>query len=85
MKPTNPTPEVAAGFTLILEFADEGARQTVMIPIDREGNAISGELRRLDNKPLGQTQIDEELFVNGKRQRVIAVAKTLRMRLTFDE
>ena len=85
MKPTNATPEVAAGFTLMLEFAEEGVRQTLMIPIDRDGNAISGAVARMDEKPLGQTRVDEELLVNGKRQRVMAVAKTLRMRLTFDE
>jgi hypothetical protein len=82
---SNSMHDVAAGFTLVIEFADEGTRQTLMIPIDREGHAISGSVSRLDDLPLGQTRVDEELIVNGRRQRVVAIAKTLRMRLTFDD
>ena len=77
--------DVAAGFTLVMEFADEGTRQTLMIPIDREGRALSGSVARLDDLPLGQTRVDDEVIVNGRQQRVVAVAKTLRMRLTFDD
>lgn len=77
--------DVTAGFTLVLEFTEEGMRQTLMVPLDREGRALTDAVVRLDDQPLAQTQIGEELIVNGKRQRVVAVAKTLRMRLTFDE
>lgn len=81
----NSISEVAAGYTLVIEFADSGWRRTVMIPIDRDGQALSGSVARPDGKPIGQTQIDEELLVDGARQRVVAIAKTLRMRLTFDD
>lgn len=80
-----PMHEVAAGYTLVIEFAEDGMRQTLMIPIDRDGNALSGSVARADHEPICQTRVDEELLVNGRPQRVVAIAKTLRMRLTFEE
>lgn len=77
--------DVATGYTLIIEFSDEGTRQTLMIPIDRDGRAVSGSVARLDDLPLGHTRVDDVLVVDGARHRVVSVAKTLRMRLTFDD
>ncbi len=85
MSTPRPQHDVAAGFTLVIEFADEGTRQTLMIPIDREGRSLSESITRLDGLPLGQTRVDEEVIVNGKRRRVVAVAKTLRMHITFSD
>lgn len=73
-----------AGKTLVIEFANDENRQTLMVPIDAEGNAITHSAQRMDGQPLGKTQINDEILVDGRPQRVVAVYITFRMALAAD-
>jgi hypothetical protein len=74
----------SAGKTLVIKFAGAESRQTLMIPIDADGNALTHLARRMDGLPLVATQVNDEILVDGKPLRVTAVAVTFRMPLAPD-
>lgn len=74
------SPQIA-GKTLVIEFAGDENRQTLMVPIDSEGNAITHTARRMDGQPLAKTQVNDEILIDGQPQRVVAITVTFRMPL----
>jgi hypothetical protein len=77
--------EAMVGHTLVLEIEGEHVHRTVMVPLDHEGNSMGGDTVREDGQRLGVTRAGDEILVGGKRERVLAAATTIRMRLALDD